>query len=130
MTLNNTLDINRVAEEALIRHRVAFPDRHIEAEERALESGGVYQWRSDGEYHLFNPETIHLLQKSVRTGSYEVYKQYAQKINDQSENLSTLRGLMRFKNKRKPVPIEEVETVQAITRRSRISLGKISLPKS
>jgi glutamate synthase domain-containing protein 2/glutamate synthase domain-containing protein 1/glutamate synthase domain-containing protein 3 len=122
-------DIERVAEEALIRHRVAFPDRHIEAEERALESGGVYQWRSDGEYHLFNPETIHLLQKAVRTGSYEVYKQYAQKINDQSENLSTLRGLMRFKNKRKPVPIEEVDSVQAITRRFKtgaMSWGSIS----
>ena len=122
-------DIDRVAEEALIRHRVAFPDRHIEAEERALESGGVYQWRSDGEYHLFNPETIHLLQKAVRTGSYEVYKQYAQKINDQSENLSTLRGLMRFKNKRKPVPIEEVDSVQEITRRFKtgaMSWGSIS----
>ena len=122
-------DIDRVAEESLIRHRVAFPDRHIEAEERALESGGVYQWRSDGEYHLFNPETIHLLQKAVRTGSYEVYKQYAQKINDQSENLSTLRGLKRFKNKRKPVPIEEVDSVQAITRRFKtgaMSWGSIS----
>ncbi len=122
-------DINQVAEEALIRHRAAFPDRHIEAEDRALESGGVYQWRSDGEYHLFNPETIHLLQKAVRTGSYEVYKQYAQKINDQSENLSTLRGLMRFKNKRKPVPIEEVDSVQAITRRFKtgaMSWGSIS----
>ena len=122
-------DIHRVAEEALIRHRAAFPDRHIDAEDRALESGGVYQWRSDGEYHLFNPETIHLLQKAVRTGSYEVYKQYAQKINDQSENLSTLRGLMRFKNKRKPVPIEEVDSVQAITRRFKtgaMSWGSIS----
>jgi hypothetical protein len=90
-------DIDQIAEEALIRHRAAFPDRHIEAEERALDSGGMYQWRSDGEYHLFNPETIHLLQKAVRTGSYEVYKQYAKKVNDQSENLSTLRGLMKFK---------------------------------
>jgi glutamate synthase domain-containing protein 2 len=95
-------DIDEIAEEALIRHRAAFPDRHIETDERALDSGGVYQWRSDGEYHLFNPETIHLLQKAVRTGSYEVYKEYASKVNDQSENLSTLRGLMRFRSKRKP----------------------------
>ena len=121
--------IDQIAEEALIRHRAAFPDRHIETEERALESGGTYQWRKDGEFHLFNPETIHLLQKAVRTGSYDVYKQYARKINDQSENLSTLRGLMKFKNKRTPVPIEEVETVEAITKRFKtgaMSYGSIS----
>ncbi len=122
-------DIHQVAEECLIRHRAAFPDRHIEAEERALDSGGLYQWRSDGEFHLFNPETIHLLQKAVRTGSYEVYKQYAKKVNDQSENLSTLRGLMKFKSNRTPVPIEEVETVEAITKRFKtgaMSYGSIS----
>ncbi|NLT69262.1 MAG: glutamate synthase subunit alpha, partial [Verrucomicrobiaceae bacterium] len=77
-------DIEQIAEETLIRHRAAFPDRHIHAADRALDSGGVYQWRSDGEFHLFNPETIHLLQKAVRTGSYEVYKEYARKVNDQS----------------------------------------------
>jgi glutamate synthase (ferredoxin) len=121
--------IGAIAEEALIRHRAAFPDRHIEAEEQALDSGGMYQWRSDGEFHLFNPETIHLLQKSVRTGSYEVYKQYARKVNDQSENLSTLRGLMKFKSKRKPVPLEEVEPVEAIMKRFKtgaMSYGSIS----
>jgi glutamate synthase (ferredoxin) len=122
-------DINRVAEEALIRHREAFPDRHIDAEERALDSGGVYQWRSDGEFHLFNPETIHLLQKAVRTGSYEVYKQYAKKINDQSENLSTLRGLMKFRGTRVAVPLEEVEPIEAIMKRFKtgaMSYGSIS----
>jgi glutamate synthase (ferredoxin) len=122
-------DIEQIAEECLIRHRHAFPDRHIEAEDRALESGGMYQWRKDGEYHLFNPETIHLLQKAVRTGSYEVFKQYAAKIDNQSENLSTLRGLMKFKNKRKSVPIEEVEPIEMITRRFKtgaMSYGSIS----
>ncbi|MCP5542522.1 MAG: glutamate synthase large subunit, partial [Akkermansiaceae bacterium] len=122
-------DINHIAEEALLRHREAFPDRHIENEDRALDSGGMYQWRKDGEYHLFNPETIHLLQKAVRTGSYEVYKEYARKVNDQSENLSTLRGLMRFKSKRTPVPIDEVEAIEAITRRFKtgaMSYGSIS----
>ena len=122
-------DIEQIAEECLIRHRQAFPDRHIETEERALESGGMYQWRKDGEYHLFNPETIHLLQKAVRTGSYEVFKQYAAKVDNQSENLSTLRGLMKFKNKRKPVPIEEVEPIEMITRRFKtgaMSYGSIS----
>ncbi len=122
-------DIGQIAEEALIRHRAAFPDRHIQAEELALDSGGMYQWRSDGEYHLFNPETIHLLQKAVRTGSYEIYKEYAKKVNDQSENLSTLRGLMKFRSKRTPVAIEEVEPVEAITRRFKtgaMSYGSIS----
>ena len=121
--------IDQIAEEALVRHRVAFPERHIDAEDRALDPGGVYQWRKDGEYHLFNPETIHLLQKAVRTGSYEVYKEYAAKVNEKSENLSTLRGLMRFRNRRRPVPIEEVEPVEAITRRFKsgaMSWGSIS----
>jgi len=122
-------DIDEIAEESLIRHRAAFPDRHIEAEEQALDSGGMYQWRADGEYHLFNPETIHLLQKAVRTGSYEVYKQYANKVNNQSENLSTLRGLMKFRSKRTPVPLDEVEPVEAITKRFKtgaMSYGSIS----
>ncbi len=122
-------DIDQITEESLIRHRAAFPDRHIETEERALDSGGTYQWRSDGEFHLFNPETIHLLQKAVRTGSYEVYKQYAKKINDQSENLSTLRGLMRFRHKRPAVPLDEVESIEIITRRFKtgaMSYGSIS----
>jgi len=122
-------DIDLIAEETLIRHRSAFPDRHITADEQALESGGVYQWRSDGEYHLFNPETIHLLQKAARTGSYAIYKEYARKVNDQSENLSTLRGLMRFRSNRKPVPIDEVEAIESITRRFKtgaMSFGSIS----
>jgi len=122
-------DIHKIAEESLIRHRAAFPDRHIDADDRALDSGGMYQWRKDGEFHLFNPETIHLLQKSVRTGSYDVFKEYARKINDQSENLSTLRGLMKFKSHRKPVPLDEVEPVEAITRRFKtgaMSYGSIS----
>ncbi len=121
--------VEQIAEEALIRHRSAFPDRHIEDDEIALDTGGMYQWRKDGEYHLFNPETISLLQKAVRTGSYEVYKEYAAKVNDQSENLCTLRGLMRFDSHRKPVPIEEVEPIEAITKRFKtgaMSYGSIS----
>ncbi|MCX6868337.1 MAG: glutamate synthase-related protein, partial [Verrucomicrobia bacterium] len=123
------LGIDQIAEETLIRHRAAFPDRHIATADRALESGGTYQWRSDGEYHLFNPETIHLLQKAVRTNSYEVYQQYAKKVNDQSENMSTLRGLMRFRYKRPPVPLDEVQSIEAITQRFKtgaMSYGSIS----
>ncbi len=122
-------NLNTIAEEALIRHRQAFPDRHIETEETALDAGGMYQWRSDGEFHLFNPETIHLLQKATRTGSYEIFKQYAKKVNDQCENISTLRGLMKFRGNRKSVPIEEVESIEAITKRFKtgaMSYGSIS----
>ncbi|MEN9975330.1 MAG: hypothetical protein RLZZ282_1336, partial [Verrucomicrobiota bacterium] len=122
-------DIHQIAEESLMRHRAAFPERHILTDERALESGGIYQWRSDGQYHLFNPETIHLLQQAVRAGSYEIYQQYAAKINDQSENLSTLRSLMRFRQSRPPVPLAEVESIESITRRFKtgaMSYGSIS----
>ncbi len=121
--------MDQIAEESLMRHRAAFPDRHIEDEERALDTGGMYQWRKDGEYHLFNPETISLLQKAVRTGSYDVYKAYAEKVNNQSEHLCTLRGLMRFKGNRKPISIDEVEPIEAITKRFKtgaMSYGSIS----
>jgi glutamate synthase domain-containing protein 2/glutamate synthase domain-containing protein 1/glutamate synthase domain-containing protein 3 len=121
--------LDEIAEETLARHRAAFPERNLAGADHALDSGGIYQWRKDGEFHLFNPDTIHLLQKAVRTASYDVYKQYARKINDQCENLSTLRGLMRFKPERKPVPIDEVESVEDITRRFKsgaMSFGSIS----
>jgi len=121
--------IDQIAEETLHRHRKAYPDRHIKDEESALDPGGLYQWRHDGEEHLFNPKTIHLLQKAVRTGDYETYKEYAELVNDQTQKLYTLRGLMTFKNNRKPVPIEEVESIETITRRFKtgaMSYGSIS----
>ncbi|MEI6675200.1 MAG: glutamate synthase large subunit, partial [Verrucomicrobiota bacterium] len=121
--------IEQIAEESLARHRAAFPDRPIPDAELALDPGGIYQWRADGEYHLFNPETIHLLQKAVRTGSYEVYKEFAAKVNNQSENISTLRSLMSFRKDLKPVPLAEVESVEAITKRFKtgaMSYGSIS----
>jgi glutamate synthase (NADPH/NADH) large chain len=121
--------INEVAEETLRRHRHAFADRRIADAESALDAGGMYQWRRDGEYHLFNPQTIHSLQKAVRTGDYEAFKTYSRMVNDHSESFCTLRGLMSFKNKRKSVPIEEVEPIEAIMRRFKtgaMSYGSIS----
>ncbi len=84
-----------IAQEVLMRHRAAFPARqgHV----HALDTGGLYQWRAEGEHHLFNPESIHRLQKAVRTGNYAVYKSYARLIDDQSTRLATLRGLLEFK---------------------------------
>ncbi|MEX0332087.1 MAG: glutamate synthase large subunit [Puniceicoccaceae bacterium] len=121
--------INEIAEEVLRRHRKAFPDRHVEDDERALDPGGMYQWRRKGEYHLFNPRTIHLLQKAVRTGDYASFKEYSQQVNDHSESFCTLRGLMKFKNNRKSIPIDEVEPIEAITKRFKtgaMSYGSIS----
>ncbi|TVQ12973.1 MAG: glutamate synthase large subunit [Leptolyngbya sp. DLM2.Bin27] len=115
-----------LTEEALRRHRHAFPDRptdHI-----TLDVGGDYQWRKEGEAHLFSPEIIHSLQKAVRTGDYEAYKRYAALVNQQEKQLFRLRDLLQFKP-REPISIDEVEPVEAITRRFKtgaMSYGSIS----
>jgi glutamate synthase domain-containing protein 2/glutamate synthase domain-containing protein 3 len=110
----------------LRRHRLAFPEREVNG--HVLEAGGQYQWREDGEYHLFNPQTIHKLQHAVRTGSYQTFKEYSKLVDDQTKNWCTLRGLLDFK-KAKPVPIESVESVESIMRRFKsgaMSYGSIS----
>jgi glutamate synthase domain-containing protein 2/glutamate synthase domain-containing protein 1/glutamate synthase domain-containing protein 3 len=118
-----------LTEEVLIRHRAAYPDRE-DVNAPVLPSGGQYQWRKDGEFHLFNPESIHRLQKSVRTGSYATYKSFAELIDDRAKNLSTLRGLLEFKqDSSAAVPIEEVEPVEKIMTRFKtgaMSYGSIS----
>src|SRR5207253_6151219 len=91
-----------IAEEANLRRRQqAFPDRPVN--ERTLSDGGEYQWRREGEYHLFNPETIHKLQYACRANSYQAFKEYSKLVDDQSRNLCTLRGLMDLKLDREPV---------------------------
>ena len=120
------IGVDVVAQEVLMRHRDAFLARHESGEQ--LEAGGRYQWRADGEYHLFNPESIHRLQKSVRTGNYAIYKSYAHLINDQSRRLCTLRGLLDLKPG-EAVPLEDVETVESLMRRFKtgaMSYGSIS----
>jgi glutamate synthase (ferredoxin) len=115
-----------IAQEVLMRHRAAFPVRQING--HALQSGGLYQWRADGEYHLFNPESIHRLQKAVRSNNFAVYKSYAKLIDEQAKNLATLRGLLDFKPS-DAVPIEEVESVESIVKRFKtgaMSYGSIS----
>src|SRR5690606_39627957 len=81
-----------------------------------LPVGGLYQWRNEGEYHLFNPESIHRLQKAVRTNNYETFKAYSQLINDQATNICTLRGLLEFKAS-EPIPLEEGEPIESIMKR-------------
>ena len=118
-----------LAKEAAIRHRRAFPDRPEQLAHRQLDLGGEYQWRREGEYHLFNPETVFKLQHATRTKRYEVFKQYTSLVDDQAEHLATLRGLFRFTSDRQPIPIDEVEPVSEIVKRfatGAMSYGSIS----
>ena len=115
-----------IAKEALERHRHAFPDRPVNG---VLDAGGQYQWRDNGEFHLFNPQTIHKLQNACRTGNYKIFQEYAALINNQAKNLCTLRGLLDFKFAENPIPIEEVESVAEIVKRFKtgaMSYGSIS----
>ncbi|MGL5926199.1 glutamate synthase large subunit [Chroococcidiopsis sp.] len=119
-------DIEVIAKEAILRHNHAFPDRPTNG--HTLDVGGEYQWRKEGEAHLFSPQTIHTLQKAVREGNYDGYKQYATLVNEQNQQFFTLRGLLQFKA-RQPLPIEEVEPIEAIMKRFKtgaMSYGSIS----
>jgi len=115
-----------VAREVEMRHKHAFPDRVINS--HALDAGGQYQWRQDGEFHLFNPQTVHKLQLACRSGSYKTFKEYSQLVNDQTKQWCTLRGLLDFKPST-PIPIEEVEPAESILKRFKsgaMSYGSIS----
>ncbi|MCF2706230.1 glutamate synthase large subunit [Arcanobacterium haemolyticum] len=114
-----------IADEVARRHAVAYPPLGISPAHRRLETGGDYQWRRDGERHLFDPETVFLLQHSTRTRSYEEFQRYSTKINDQAEHLMTLRGLFRLKTgELDPIPVDEVEPVESIM--TRFSTGAMS----
>ncbi|MEU6152011.1 glutamate synthase large subunit [Actinosynnema sp. NPDC047251] len=117
-----------LAEEVARRHRLAFPADGVRAHHRELETGGEYQWRREGEAHLFNPQTVFKLQHSTRTGRYDVFKEYTRAVDDQAKRLLTLRGLFAFKDTT-PVPLDEVEPVSEIVKRfatGAISYGSIS----
>ncbi|MEY3838136.1 MAG: hypothetical protein RL304_1118, partial [Verrucomicrobiota bacterium] len=119
-------DLAAIAEETLARHRLAYTERVETAS--TLTVGGDYQWRNEGEAHLFSPQVIHSLQKAVRTGNYETFKVYTGLVNNQMQQIFTLRGLLQFKP-RAAVPIEEVESVEAILKRFKsgaMSYGSIS----
>ncbi len=96
---------------------------------KQLESGGEYQWRRDGEYHLFNPETVYKLQHSTRSGQFKVFKEYTQLVDNQSKNRATLRGLFEITKSNKPIKLEEVESIESIMKRfhtGAMSYGSIS----
>ncbi|MCC7123200.1 MAG: glutamate synthase large subunit, partial [Acidobacteria bacterium] len=116
-----------ISEEVRQRHARAFGRRAAGPDE--LESGGEYQWRRDGEVHLFNPETVFRLQHATRTKQYSIFKDYTRLIDDQSEQRATLRGLFRLKPAGASVPLDQVESVDAILERfstGAMSFGSIS----
>jgi len=121
------IGLETIAEEALIRHRQAFPDQDEGLTD--LDVGGFYQWRKDGEYHMINPATIGKLQHATRSANRTVFKEFARLIDERSHNLATLRGLMKLKFAEKPISIEEVEPVTNIVKRfctGAMSFGSIS----
>lgn len=125
------IGLDVVAAEAAARHGMAYPPDGIRQAHRKLVVGGEYQWRREGEPHLFDPETVFRLQHATRQRRYDVFKQYTQRVDEQSGRLMTLRGLFELggSTPREPVPLEEVEPVESIVRRfstGAMSYGSIS----
>jgi glutamate synthase domain-containing protein 2/glutamate synthase domain-containing protein 1/glutamate synthase domain-containing protein 3 len=121
------IGLDEIAEETLERHRLAFPARPMRLPD--LDWGGQYQWRNDGEYHMYNPDSIHKLQYSTRTNNYKIFKEYTELINAASARLCALRGLMDLKFAENPIPLEEVEPAESIMKRfatGAMSFGSIS----
>jgi len=124
------IGIEVIAEEIADRHASAYPVDEALNPHVSLETGGEYQWRRQGPPHLFNPETIFKLQHSTRSKSYEIFREYTKSVDDQAENLMTLRGLFTLREGVRPaVSIDEVEPVSAIVKRfstGAMSYGSIS----
>jgi len=124
------IGLDVIAQEIAARHEQAYPASGIAPAHRTLNVGGEYQWRREGEPHLFNPETVFRLQHSTREGRYDIFKQYTSAVNEQSERLMTLRGLFQFKIGQRPaLSIDDVESVESIVRRfstGAMSYGSIS----
>ncbi|WP_159794676.1 glutamate synthase large subunit [Puerhibacterium puerhi] len=118
-----------IAAEVAARHAEAYPRSGNHRPHQRLTSGGEYQWRRDGEEHLFDPETVFRLQHSTRSGRMDIFRQYTRRVDEQSRRLMTLRGLLRFNPEREPIPVEEVEPVSEIVKRfntGAMSYGSIS----
>ena len=124
------IDLDDIAADVATRHALAYLDRPDERAHRELEVGGEYQWRREGEYHLFNPDTVFKLQHATRTGQYSIFKEYTKLVDDQSERFASLRGLFTFRTGlREPVSIDEVEPASEIVKRfstGAMSYGSIS----
>lgn len=121
------MGLDEIAREALAKHALAFSKKSIPVDR--LPVGGVYQWKRKGEFHLFNPQTIHLLQHSTRIGDYGIFKKYSKLVNDQSEKACTLRSLFEFNPLRPSISIDEVEPAESLYKRfatGAMSFGSIS----
>jgi len=121
------LGLDEIAKETLIKHNRIF--KLANRPDAILPTGGNYKWKRKGEQHLFNPQTIHLLQNSTRRNDYTIYKQYAKLVNDQTTQAYTIRGLFDFKYTRPSVPLNEVEPIESIMKRfatGAMSFGSIS----
>ena len=120
--------LEEIARETLYHHGRAYADREVGPP--LLDWGGQYQWRREGEFHLFNPETVYRLQHATRSGRFDIFRQYTSMVDEQNERLSTLRGLFEFKlDGRSPIPLDKVEPVEAILTRfatGAMSYGSIS----
>jgi len=126
-------DLDALATEVALRHHLAWEEREGELAHREIEVGGDYQWRREGEHHLFNPKTVFKLQHATRSKRYEIFKEYTNLVDDQSEKLATLRGLFRLRTgegaPRPPISIDAVEPVESILTRfatGAMSYGSIS----
>ena len=119
--------LDELAKEALAKHYFAFSKKNVPVDR--LPAGGVYQWKRKGEFHLFNPQTIHLLQYATRMNDYNTFKKYSKAVNDQGEKAVTLRSLFQFKRNRPSIPLSEVEPAENIFKRfatGAMSFGSIS----
>ncbi|HZH67193.1 MAG TPA: glutamate synthase large subunit, partial [Flavisolibacter sp.] len=121
------MGLDELAKEALAKHHFAFHKKDQPFER--LNTGGIYEWKRKGEFHLFNPQTIHLLQYATRTADYNTFKKYSKLVNDQSQKACTLRSLFQFKKNRASISINEVEPAENILKRfatGAMSFGSIS----
>ena len=121
------IGLEEIAKEALVKHFFAFSKKDIPV--NRLPVGGIYQWKRKGEFHLFNPTTIHLLQYSTKMNDYATFKKYSKHVNDQSEKAATLRSMFQFKRNRPSLNIDEVEAAETIYKRfatGAMSFGSIS----
>ncbi len=121
------MGLDEIAREVLVKHFFAFNKKDIPTDQ--LPVGGLYQWKRKGEFHLFNPQTIHLLQHATRMNDYATFKKYSKLVNDQSEKACTIRSLFQFKSKKPAIAIDEVEPAENIYKRfatGAMSFGSIS----
>ncbi|MDQ3815015.1 MAG: glutamate synthase large subunit, partial [Armatimonadota bacterium] len=122
------IGLEEITQQIRMRHERAFPPRDIEVDE-TLDVGGLFQWKRGGEFHMYNPATVHKLQYACRTGNYKAFKEYTQLLNEEEAQFSTLRGLLGLKFAAEPLDVDDVEPVESIVQRFKtgaMSYGSIS----